>query len=58
MQQESLDWKPRQDVAGHTPVRETHALIGNQRHPAERAVEVEVVEPSIEAFLVEDVAAG
>lgn len=53
-----MDWEKRDEVVGDAPLRAGDVLIGHQRFTAERAVEVEVVQPAVEAILVEHVAAG
>nr|GLL41585.1 hypothetical protein EUGRSUZ_G02229 [Ipomoea trifida] len=49
--------EPRQDVSGNALAREGHALLGDERKPADRAIELELVKPAIEALLMEDVPA-
>ncbi|KAK3421604.1 hypothetical protein EUGRSUZ_G02229 [Eucalyptus grandis] len=44
-------------VPAHAPGGELHALVGDQLRPAHRAVELELIEPSVEAALVEHVSA-
>lgn len=52
---------PRREEGGkfsaHAPGGELHALVGDQLGPADGAVELELIEPSVEAALVEHVAA-
>lgn len=54
----SAQREPLHQLSPHAPPRGVRGLAGRrQRGPAERAVEVEVLEPPVEARLVEDVAA-
>lgn len=47
--------EPIEEFSGEAALR---VVVGRLRGPAEGAVEVEVLEPAVEAFLVEDVGAG
>ncbi len=53
----SPDREPGDQVPTDAPLREGHALVGYKRRPTEGAVEVEVIQPPIEALLVKDMAA-
>ncbi|GAV65738.1 hypothetical protein CFOL_v3_09252 [Cephalotus follicularis] len=52
----SLQIKPRDQIPTDAPPSELHALIRNKRHPTQRATEIEMIKPPIEAHLVEHVA--
>lgn len=54
----SLGREPSEEISGHAPLRVLHVLIRRHRFPAEGAVEVEVIEPTVEAILVEHVTAS
>lgn len=47
-----------EQVSGDAAARALDAVVGHDRRAAEGAVEVEVLEPGVEAVLVEHVAAG
>lgn len=49
--------EPRNELGTDAPLGKGHALVGDQRRPTERAVEVEVVQPAVEAAPMEHVAA-
>lgn len=53
----AVRWEPIQQMVCHAPPRAVDVVVGDHRSAAERAAEVEVVEPAVEAVLVEDVAA-
>lgn len=47
----------RDEVFTHAPLREAGVAVGNQREPAQGAAELHLIQPPVEAPLVEHVAA-
>lgn len=52
-----MNGEPRGELIRHAPLSDTHAPPGYQRRAAEGAIELHLVDPAIETFIVEHVLA-